>query len=294
MLSAVIAATEGETRFEHAAEALRGNRELRDAENQARAELEAAGVTITGHMSWDNQLAYLRDPAGQPLTEDTHKNCPGHAAYLRQDWARTEPAARGDDDQDDGDSYRPVYRPVWLCIDPAAHGHQGHLRAPASRAAQDPAGSADPEAAAEAAKADRRNVIANNKAWRSAETVRRDWLTSLLARKSPPKGALRYALAEIGAAHWTLCTAISGGHQLAAKLLGLEGRHAIAEAIATATEARAHVITLGLVLGAYEEHTSTETWRTPKDSDRRYLVALAQWGYQLSDVETLVVGQDSQ
>ena len=54
------------------------------------------------------------------------------------------------------------------------------------------------------------------------------------------------------------------------------------------------VIGVALVLGAYEEHPSTETWRTPKDCDRRYLAALTEWGYQLFDVEQLVTGEPGQ
>ena len=38
-----------------------------------------------------------------------------------------------------------------------------------------------------------------------AETVRRQWLAQLLARKNPPKGALRFLLGELAAGHWTLC-----------------------------------------------------------------------------------------
>ena len=42
---------------------------------------------------------------------------------------------------------------------------------------------------AEARREERRRVIANNKAWASAETVRREWLAGFLARKTAPKGA---------------------------------------------------------------------------------------------------------
>jgi hypothetical protein len=42
-----------------------------------------------------------------------------------------------------------------------------------------------------------REVIANNKAWRAAETVRREWLKSFVARKNAPKGALRFIFSEL-------------------------------------------------------------------------------------------------
>jgi ParB family chromosome partitioning protein len=129
---------------------------------------------------------------------------------------------------------------------------------------------------------------------RQAETVRRQWLTQFLACKSPPKGALRFLLTELATGHWVMCQSLGAGSQAAAELLCLDGRSRIAAALATTSDQRAQVIGLASILGAYEEHTSTETWRTPKDCDRRYLAALTDWGYQPSDVEQLVTGQPSQ
>ena len=64
----------------------------------------------------------------------------------------------------------------------------------------------------------------------------------------------------------------------------------IAAAVDGATDARAVVIILGVVLGDIEENTGTHTWRTPSDTVRRYLGFLAANGYALSDVEQLAVG----
>jgi ParB family chromosome partitioning protein len=44
------------------------------------------------------------------------------------------------------------------------------------------------EARREAESAERRRVIANNKAWKAAEVVRREWLTGLFARRTVPAG----------------------------------------------------------------------------------------------------------
>ena len=107
-------------------------------------------------------------------------------------------------------------------------------------------------------------MIASNRAWRSAETVRRQWLAQFLARKSLSKGALRFLLTELATGHWALCQSLGTGSQAAAELLGLDGRTGITVALATASDQRAQVIGLALILGAYEEHTSTETWRTPR------------------------------
>ncbi len=42
-------------------------------------------------------------------------------------------------------------------------------------------------------KVERRLVVENNKAWRAAERVRRQFVRALLARKAAPKGGLRFA-----------------------------------------------------------------------------------------------------
>ena len=53
----------------------------------------------------------------------------------------------------------------------------------------------------EAAKAQRRNVIESNKAWKAATTVRRDWLSAFAQRKTAPAGAEAY-LARVITEGW--------------------------------------------------------------------------------------------
>ena len=93
------------------------------------------------------------------------------------------------DNEEDEDGqpgrYLPVWKPVYVCTDPEANGHQCPLGASRSASTERPVKDS------QAAKAERREVITNNKAWLSAEAVRREWLTTFLARKTPPKGALR-------------------------------------------------------------------------------------------------------
>ena len=47
----------------------------------------------------------------------------------------------------------------------------------------------DDETVREAKRVERWRVIANNAAWRSAETVRREWVAGFVTRKTPPSGA---------------------------------------------------------------------------------------------------------
>jgi len=148
--------------FEHTAQQLRDER----AEQAEIAALTDAGVTVTGFPGWDSpvitRLSRLRDSDGHRLTPEAHATCPGHGAYL----------TRAHDGQ----------RPEYVCLDPKANGH----------AKDDQYGNPRPAtggAMTEAEKAERREVVANNKAWKSAETVRRDWLRTLATRKTAPTGA---------------------------------------------------------------------------------------------------------
>ena len=67
-------------------------------------------------------------------------------------------------------------------------------------------------------------------------------------------------------------------------------KFAVVAAMATASDNRAQVIALALVLGAYEDFTSVDTWRNPTPQDRDYLNQLVEWGYQPSDIEQSVIG----
>ena len=199
----------------------------------------------------------------------------------------------------DGEGDDGVWVAEAVCTAPAEHGHISKISPPRPAGTEpgDAAGGTDTDQladeVAEAKRAERRKVIENNRSWRAAEDVRRQWLTQLFARKSPPKGAQRYVLAEFARAHWRLCNKIGQGHQLACQLLGLESpsHDTLFDAMTTASDGRAQVLALAIVLGAYEDHTSTETWRSPTPQDRDYLAKLVEWGYQLSDIEAGVLGE---
>jgi len=275
----VTAAQHGPGSFEHVSSRLRETAAERAVLAQARTRLEESGLAIVDRLDWASHLSSLRDADGNDLTEETHRNCPGHAAFLDLEWVRPATA-----DQDDVDAYQPVAVPVYVCTAPEANEHISKYPAPAGR----PQAAADPEAA----KAERRTVIQNNKQWRAAETVRRAWLTALLARKNPPQGALGYVLAELAASHWRL-TAKIGAHELACELIGFDGKDALAAAMNQAAGNRAQVIALGLILGAFEDFMTTDTWRNPTPQDRDYLTRLTEWGYEPSDIERTVLGQEA-
>jgi ParB family chromosome partitioning protein len=144
-------------------------------------------------------------------------------------------------------------------------------------------------------KAERKTLIANNKAWDSAETVRCEWLTAFLARKTLPKDANQFVAVALTAYRTAVAAALSKGNRLAATLLGLEAQDSEwgaspLDSIASAQPARAGHIAVAVVLGAIEDATGRHTWRNPGRDAVAYFEQIAVWGYPLSEVEQIVTG----
>jgi len=143
-------------------------------------------------------------------------------------------------------------------------------------------------------RAERRELIANNKAWASAETVRREWLTALLGRKALPKDAGLFVARGLTANRSTVADSMSRGNCLAHALLGIDhdGSMWSGDNLATSIEAnpgKAAHVTLAVVLAGIESHTSKDTWRHPTRDMSAYFGQLTAWGYAASDVEHLVI-----
>lgn len=234
-----------------------------------------------------------------------------------EDEGAPEDNANADDDQPE-----PPAR-VWIieligvpvCVEWASHGHLDRsasyrsLEAAKLGAALTGSTMTTEEAAAaveaerERVRAERRDVIASNKAWKSATVVRREWLTRFLSRKTAPKGAAGYvtrALVERDAekdgpderasmacellrATVTRTAGMYGGYH--------DGRAVLAGLITTASEARAQVLTLAVILAGQEAKTDTNSWRRTDAGTARYLTFLAEQGYTLADVERRACGQ---
>lgn len=143
-------------------------------------------------------------------------------------------------------------------------------------------------------KAERRELIANNKAWGSAEVVRREWLATFLSRKTAPKNALAFVADTLIRNGGYLTKALSERHPLAKELLGAGKReYGKPDSLATLIEqnpTRTTTVLLAIAIAAHEAATSKSTWRFPDRDDRAYFEALSGWGYPLSDVEGIVVG----
>jgi len=135
-----------------------------------------------------------------------------------------------------------------------------------------------------AAKAARREVLSMNKLGLAAESVRRDFVKTMLARKTLPEGGGRFMAEAMIGGLWQQ----GHGDEVAGELLGGPVRDG--QLLDHATDSRAQVIVLGMVLGSMELFTGKSAWRGPSDSTVKYLRFLAANGYLLSPVEQVMVG----
>lgn len=262
----VYAAHHGAGLFKHRVQDLREQEARHQAHAAAAALLSATGITIvTSQPTYENRVTFLTDQGGQELTVEGHKDCPGHVAFLVQDW-----------DDDGAEEWQPRY----YCADPAANGHviRGNPRASTGPVDLD------------AQKAERSRVLKGNKAWRNAEKVRREWLTEFLTRKEAPKNALRYVIEAITPVYCDFHRSSTSAHDIAREVLGIETSIAEAVSIARVSDGRALVITLGLVLASTEAEALVGVWRTTTQASHigRYFKALVGWGYTLSEIEQAV------
>lgn len=263
-------AAEDREQYAHTAQRLRDKRDRAAALSAAQEALAEAGVKeatwtdVNGYGSKAKKVDELRGADGEAMTAEEHAACPGRAAQLDQ-------------------GYGGKVRVIHVCMDPKAHGHKQLSRSKPTTDTRTPE-------QREADRAERARVIANNKAWKSAEVVRRKWLAEQFApRNAAPKGA-----------HAFIADAVldNGGHadgiSLAGEWLGIkpEGwggcRDGIRRMIAKASPGRAQHIGLVVILAAMEKGTGTHTWRNA--TGKRYLRALKEWGYTLSEVEQIAAG----
>lgn len=198
---------------------------------------------------------------------------------------------------------RQVWLPEYVCLDPEGAGVAlSPILAAARSAAPAEGGESDEDAAVAAARREaeakerqrqeRRQVIALNKQAEAATTVRRDYLrTTLLARKTPPKGAAGFVATALARDPGLLTEGKTD--EVVRELLGITAINtgtAIAELVAKASDNRAQVITLALVIAAQEARMVKDAWRShPKGTDR-YLTFLAENDHTLTQVEEVAAG----
>ena len=273
-----VAAVKDPSRFDHLVAQLRRDRDDRAAHEAVAAQITEAGVPV---VELDNGwwlpdgaewLSDLAPPDGaRSYTPAKHRSCPGHAAAVVE--------------TDDG------YEVAYVCIDPVGQGHLDQTKPPKSSTSPEP--DAPASGMTDEQKAERRKVVTNNKAWETATPVRREYVTELLARRSVPKGTLRYVVEAIMADPAALA---QGDGNEVASIIGKESnpgawdRTAALALASDASDARLPLVLLAQVAASVEARFGErQGWRHPTAALRSYLSFLATCGYGLSEVEQEVL-----
>lgn len=279
----VAAAGEGPGRFAHAVTRAEKDRAAAEQLASRRAELEAEGrrVLVAGEApegSYQRISGLLHH--SEVLTPESHADCPGAAVLLSSDqiWHSLE--------QEE------------VCTDPAGNGHTNRWVSSPTRSP----GSSMSDEELERQRAERREVVANNKSMDAANTTRRAWIREFLARRSAPKEVLRFAVEAIAQHPDAIYTWLTdwGSQEAkdAATELGLvrPARFRRVEMSLTSgehvTDARLPLQLLAHIAGAIEGATPRDAWRSAGDDRRRlarWLTFLAGQGYELADIEQSVV-----
>ena len=269
----------------HVVARLRRDRDDRHMRQAVVAELTGAGCPVieldSGYWLPDGArwLDELLPVKGKTLIEATHRICPGHAGAVIEST------------EDDG------YEAAYLCLDPAGNGHvtldEGDGEHPGKPVPGQPAGGWT-----EQQKAERRRVVANNKAWDAAEEVRRAFVVELLHRRTTPKGTLWFVTETL---LLDPAVATSGDDRDLDTILGYQqptdgdrwSRPAARDLLAqAAADARLPMLLLAQVAAGIEATTGRASWRSPSDRLARYLAYLESVGYGVSEVERLVFREE--
>lgn len=252
----------------------------RQRAEQAEKEQLIAGLRENGYQVSDDLPAgatgirALMQDDGE-LSEQAHASCPGRGVHF---------------------PYGPASA-VHYCTDPDGNGHASRYPAPASGTD----GSDDPSASPAQAP-DRgpgqRAVIEGNRAWAAAGDVRRQWLTSLLARNRAPREVALFAARQLLTRPAPVRDKITCAPSLPL-FRELAGPVTAAELDAWPAQ-RLPLLSLAIIATAFEEAMGSDhgkwTWRTDKERFspcRReeagtYLRFLASMNYELSAIEKAV------
>lgn len=335
------AARYGGNNFEHTVSTLRSEREVNALIAEAEKEYTERGYTIlSDRPRWPDlaavSLDYLRTGDDGDVPADLEKKPEHWVVYLTEDYAyvdattgepitdsELDPDTEYDEDAEAAEGLRhystvtekTVIVPEWYCVDYVGAGLtlSRSLQGVASRQGQSATESDDsPEAIAEreaaqqeAERRERRKVLVLNRLGDAAESVRRDYVVKLLARKTAPKGAATFVAHCLTRDPYILSQ--NHGSRLTAELLGVKDERAVRALVnefSTNIDGRAQVISLAVVLGALEARTDKSAWRSARSGitgtasyiastvgSDAYLQFLIDSGYQPSQIEKVIVGQ---
>ncbi|MEE3750653.1 hypothetical protein [Mycobacterium intracellulare] len=125
---------------------------------------------------------------------------------------------------------------------------------------------------------------------RSVAGARRDWVRANLLAAPPPWIDIFIARNF----HYLTELHCPASMSIAAKLLGVDGSRSEDLAALAHADARPNVVTLAMVLAAFEWGTQRGTWREGERAHcKAYLELLAHCGYRLSPIEQVMAGHIS-
>lgn len=264
--------------IDHVAQRLRDNREIERITTEETERLTGQGISVIDAPAYDSptlSLSRLSDADGNKVDKDAHTSCPGHAVYIRvrRNWNHDDDAAW-------------TIEECAVCTDPKGNGHTDQW---GSSVRSDKKLAADMnDADREEAKAERKRVIENNKAWDSGTEVRRAWVKTYLTRKTPSKAGTLLIAQALVERDESIDKRWNGTvHDLIEVKRAPYGQPILA---ADVSPARQQVIALATILGGYEDSMGRHSWRAVTAGTARYLTFLKDDGYALSDVEKLAAG----
>lgn len=278
-----LASAGGEDRARHYVERSRQARDDKTA--YATAAALVTDQVVIARPSYSDQatpLNELVDGDRKDIDPDAHRACPGHAIVLDEIEVWTDDEAAEESGPVDLEAAGRNWTLLAYCTNPTTNGHQSRYSRGGAAQAKD----TDPKAKEKQA-AERKRVIAGNKAWDAACIVRKEWVAKLLQRKAAPADAVLFALRAIAGR-----IDLGEGRQALRERVGAEGGYG-AITVPDLTAPAAIMALLAYVLTALEAGTDRGDWRreaTPTGSTALYLKQLQTWGYTLSDAEIAATG----
>lgn len=250
----------------HVAQQLRDDRERAAALAAFTAELEAAGTTIVEAPGYSEdsetlRVTSLKRAGGELATEED-----GNAVYIET-------------------GYKGEHSTVPVIVGWKELGFT-------PRYSYSSSSSANKGPMNDEQKAERKTLIANNKAMESATTVRREFVKTLLARKQAPKGWQYFTVHAI-THHSETASGYDG--EVAAEMVNAKtegektwGWNPLRTHVAKSTT-RPEFSLIALVCAGYEKTIAKDSWRSPGQTHRDYLNQLVTWGYTPSEVEQIII-----
>ena len=122
--------------------------------------------------------------------------------------------------------------------------------------------------------------------------MRRDWVKTLLARKTAPKGWQYFTVHAI-THHPETASGYDG--KVAAEMIGAKFEESdrwawnpFRDNVAKSTT-RPEFSLIALVCAGFEKTIAKDSWRSPSQTHRDYLNELITWGYTPSEVEQIIL-----